>query len=208
MKKTLGTLLTVAAALVATSIQAQCPEITINEKYDHIPTPMCAANGWDTLVNCRNTTLILHANPFITTQHFNGTYAVESIPYDPVDPTFHAGTRLNISSDDSWENAAISFPFTFMFFGYPYTQAVVGSNGIVSFDLTRVGQPCQFRFYEKLPIPNPIFPEKNAIYGVIPAAICVPASTRYHSSPGPAIRTNVPPIKLSVTRAPTSSKFT
>ena len=141
MKKTLGTLLTMAAALVATSIQAQCPEITINEKYDHIPTPMCAANGWDTLVNCRNTTLILHANPFITTQHFNGTYTVESIPYDPVDPTFHAGTRLNISSDDSWENAPISFPFTFMFFGYPYTQAVVGSNGIVSFDLTRVGQP-------------------------------------------------------------------
>ena len=39
MKKTLGTLLTVAAALVATSIQAQCPEITINEKYDTIPTP-------------------------------------------------------------------------------------------------------------------------------------------------------------------------
>ena len=166
MKKTLGTLLTMAAALVATSIQAQCPEITINEKYDHIPTPMCAANGWDTLVNCRNTTLILHANPFITTQHFNGTYAVESIPYDPVDPTFHAGSRLNISSDDSWENAPISFPFTFMFFGYPYTQAVVGSNGIVSFDLTRVGQRCEYRFYQNLPIPNPIFPEKNAIYGV------------------------------------------
>ena len=152
--------------IAATGAFAQCPQITINQKYDHIVSHHCVENGWDTLVNCLNGTLVLEATPFITTQHFNGTYSVESIPYHPVDPTFHAGSRLNISTDDAWENTAISFPFTFMFFGYPYTQAVVGSNGLVSFDLTKVGQRCEYNFHSSLPIPNSSFPEKNAIYGV------------------------------------------
>lgn len=147
-------------------VRAQCPEITITEKYDHNPSLVCRQNGWDTIVNCKQSTLQLHAVPFITTQHFNGTYLVEEIPYNPPDTTFHAGSRLNISTDDAWENASIQFPFTFMFFGKPYTSAVVGSNGLVSFDLTRVGQTCPYAFYSQLPIPNPSFPVKNAIYGV------------------------------------------
>ena len=152
--------------IAATGVFAQCPQITIDQKYDHEVSAHCVANGWDTLVSCKNGALVLNATPFITTQHFNGTYLVEEIPYNPVDPTFHAGSRLNISTDDAWENSAISFPFTFMFFGYPYTQAVVGSNGLVSFDLTKVGQHCAYNFNGQLPIPNASFPEKNAIYGV------------------------------------------
>ena len=152
--------------MAATGSHAQCPEITSDAKYDHELSPRCHQNGWDTLVNCKNGSLTLHCDAFITTQHFNGTYIIDSIPYNPVDPTFHAGSRLNISTDDAWENSAISFPFTFMFFGLPYTQAVVGSNGLVSFDLSKVGQRCEYRFYDKLPIPNTTFPERNAIYGV------------------------------------------
>lgn len=163
-RKTLLTLLLLALAEGRGS--AQCPEITIDAKYDHEPSAICHHNGWDTLVDCRNGSLTLTTNTFITTQYFNGTYTVESIPYNPVDPTFHAGSRLNISTDDAWENTAISFPFTFMFFGYPYTQAVVGSNGLVTFDLTKVGQHCAYNFHGQLPIPNTAFPEKNAIYGV------------------------------------------
>lgn len=150
---------------------AQCPEITIEQKYDHQPSAQCVANGWDTLVNCINGTLALHCSKFITTQHFNGQYSVESIPYNPVDPTFHAGSLLNISTDDAWENSTISFPFTFMFFGIPYTQAVVGSNGLVTFNTRVVGRSCHYIFSE--PIPNPSFtdtssfaPSLNAIYGV------------------------------------------
>ena len=152
--------------MAATGSHAQCPEISIDAKYDHELSPICHQNGWDTLVNCKNGSLTLHCNAFITTQHFNGTYIIDSIPYNPVDPTFHAGSRLNISTDDAWENSAISFPFTFMFFGLPYTQAVVGSNGLVTFDLTKVGQYCDYDYTSSFPIPNPLFPSKNAIYGV------------------------------------------
>ncbi len=156
----------IALLLIITTLhlKAQCPEITINEKYDHAQSRICVQNGWDTVVNCKVGTLILNANPFITTQHFNGTYLIESIPYNPVDPTFHAGNRLNISTDDSWENATISFPFTFMFFGQPYNQAVVGSNGLVSFNTSYVGQGCAYNY--SIPIPSASFPSRNAIYGV------------------------------------------
>lgn len=171
LKRLISTvMLCVCALVVGTNlVQAQCPEITIDEKYDHVPSAICRSHNWDTLVNCLNASLILHATPFITTQHFNGQYLIESIPYNPVDSTFHAGSHLNISTDDAWENASISFPFTFMFFGYPYTSAVVGSNGLVSFDLTRVGQHCPYSY--SVPIPAPGWPTSsdpamNAIYGV------------------------------------------
>lgn len=156
--------------LLSATLCAQCPEITIDEKYDHVPTGICAENGWDTVVNCANRTLTLNAHYFITAQHFNGTYQVEQIAYNPVDPTFHAGQHLNISTDDAWENSAIQFPFTFMYFGQGFTQAVVGSNGIVSFNTGQngtssyVGQYCAYSY--SVPIPSSSFPSLNSIYGV------------------------------------------
>lgn len=150
--------------LGALQVKAQCPQITIDQKYDHQLSPVCIANHWDTMVDCHNSTLILDATPFITTQHFNGQYLVESIPFNPVDPTFHAGSVLNISQDDQWENSMIQFPFTFMFFGQPYTQANVGSNGLVSFNTSQMGQSCAYSY--NVPIPSSSFPSLNAIYGV------------------------------------------
>ncbi len=154
--------------MLSFNAKSQCPEITINEKYDHQQSAICRAHGWDTLVDCRNSSIQLNATTFITTQHFNGTYLVESIPYNPVDTSFHAGTRLNISDDDQWEQSMIQFPFTFMFFGYPYTQANVGSNGIVSFNTAQMGQFCDYTY--NVPIPTANFStnntSKNAIYGV------------------------------------------
>lgn len=158
-------------AMLPSGVWGQCPEITITEKYDHTPSRVCQLNGWDTIVNCKVSTLQLHAVPFITTQHFNGTYLVEEIPYNPPDPTFHSGSHLNISTDDAWENSAISFPFTFMFFGKPYNQAVVGSNGIVTFNLSQVGQYCAYSYTTPIPIPlgqfvGSSYNSHNAIYGV------------------------------------------
>ncbi len=163
-KKTLVLNVVAIVSMMAGSVWAQCPEITIDEKYDHTRSAVCIHNGWDTVVDCRNASLLLNATYFITAEKFNGTYLVEEIPYNPVDTTFHAGNLLNISSDDVWEGSAIQFPFTFMYFGYPYTQAVVGSNGIVSFNSSYIGQYCAYSY--NVPIPSPSFPSLNAIYGV------------------------------------------
>ncbi|MBP9990275.1 MAG: gliding motility-associated C-terminal domain-containing protein [Bacteroidales bacterium] len=151
------------------TVWAQCPEITIDQKYDHTPCTLYRLNGWDTAITCDVHSIVLNATPFITTQHFNGTYLIEPIPYNPPDTSFHAGQHLNISTDDAWENSQISFPFDFMFFGQKYNSAVVGSNGLVSFDLTRVGQHCPYMY--SVPIPSPNWPTAaepamNAIYGI------------------------------------------
>ena len=164
VKKAIVLIITILGMGGGTNLQAQCPEITINEKYDHQRSAVCIANGWDTVVDCRNASLVLNATYFVTAEKFNGTYVVEEIPYNPVDTTFHAGSLLNISSDDVWEGSAIQFPFTFMYFGYPYTQAVVGSNGLVSFNSSYIGQYCAYSY--SVPIPSPSFPSLNAIYGV------------------------------------------
>lgn len=168
MKRQVSLLILFIAAIFQ-SVMAQCPEITIREKYDHNPNAICISRGWDTMVDCQNSTLILNADAFITTQHFDGNYLVESIPYNPVDPTFHAGSRLNITQDDQWEASMVQFPFTFMFFGYPYTQANVGSNGLVSFNSTQMGAYCDYTY--NVPCPTANFStsnntSKNAIYGV------------------------------------------
>ena len=164
LKKVSMLLLMGVTFLLPFELMAQCPEITIDEKYDHIPSAYCRSHNWDTMVSCKNSSLILNSTYFITAEKFNGTYLVEEIPYNPVDTTFHAGNLLNISNDDVWESSAIQFPFTFMYFGYPYTQAVVGSNGIVSFNNSYIGQYCAYSY--SVPIPSPSFPSLNSIYGV------------------------------------------
>ena len=132
-------LFAIVALISFSATWAQCPDITIDEKYDHTPSTLYRLNGWDTAITCDVRSMVLNATPFITTQHFNGTYLIEPIPYNPPDTSFHAGQHLSISQDDAWENSQISFPFDFMFFGKKYNSAVVGSNGLVTFDLTKVG---------------------------------------------------------------------
>ena len=173
LKPTLLSAVIFLLSAIPSLVYGQCPEITITEKYDHTPSLVCRQNGWDTIVNCKVSTLQLHAVPFITTQHFNGTYLVESIPYNPPDTSFHAGSHLNINTDDAYENTAIQFPFTFMFFGKPYNSAVVGSNGLVTFDLTRAGTGCPYSYNAPIPWPVANFATSytnskahNAIYGV------------------------------------------
>src|ERR1051326_7226159 len=57
-------------------------------------------------------------------------YSISNIPYAP-DP-FNSGTSVTLS-DDQW-SGVITLPFTFCYFGNPYTQCIIGSNGAVSFN--------------------------------------------------------------------------
>lgn len=85
------------------------------------------------------------------------SYAVSSIPYDPPFP-FTGGTPVSVNTDDIW-SSAIPLPFDFCFFGQTYTQMVIGSNAVVSFDLTNnsPGSYCSWSFDESIPDPNLFF---------------------------------------------------
>lgn len=147
---------------------SQCPNVTIQERL-HTPCPEYAAHGWDTAVNCGVTQLKLNAEAFITTQHFNGTYLVESIPYDPPEP-FTAGIHLPISSDDIWdEQGGLNIDFPFQFFGVTQNHVTLAANGLVSFNpaiTPGLGSDYQYDQYYPLnpSVQNPTaFPWPNSI---------------------------------------------
>lgn len=177
---------------IGNTIKAQCPNITVDAKYDHVPSAYYRSQHWDTAVTCTNPSITLSTTPFVTTQNFNGTYLVESIPYDPPDTTFKQGTRLsNISSDDCWDNAYLPFDFPFQFFGVTKTQALVGSNGIISFKSSvSPGSHCAYSY--NTPIPNNNFvstPDDSygSIYGVYEDIDPGATQSTYgsYTSPGP-----------------------
>jgi large repetitive protein len=85
--------------------------------------------GPDTTLNC-NDCVRLTATPvsgFTTT-----TYTTQPIPYSPY--PYNAGTPILVNIDDVW-GSPLPIGFDFCFYGNTYTQCVVGSNGVVSFDL-------------------------------------------------------------------------
>src|SRR5690554_3418096 len=82
------------------------------------------------------------------------SYAVSSIPYDPPFP-FTGGTPVSVDIDDRW-SSPIQLPFDFCFFGETYTEMIIGSNAVVSFDLAQntPGDYCDWSFDESIPDPN------------------------------------------------------
>lgn len=91
-------------------------------------------------------------------------YVLNSIPYNPTFP-FSGGVVIPATGDDTW-SPVVTLPFTFGFYGNCYNMVMVGTNGVITFDLTNntpLGY-CNWPFTQT--IPNPAFPIKNAIYGV------------------------------------------
>jgi len=79
-----------------------------------------------------------------------------------------------ITTDDVWDNQALTLPFKVCFFDNTYSQAVVCSNGIVSFEPSVAGKSAGYALGSQPDIPSPQFGQaqgtgmywRNAIYGV------------------------------------------
>lgn len=167
MNKTIKTLLLTVFALCGLSLSAQCPEVgyersSLNPRY--------VENGWDTAITCDAPIVVLYPDYTVTAMTLNGQYQVDTIPYNPPDPTFCStaggGMEIPIGTDDDFNATVLQLPFPFNFFNTNYWQAVVGGNGLVTFDAAKAGTHCEYNFHSNCPIPNSAFPHKNAIYGV------------------------------------------
>jgi gliding motility-associated-like protein len=115
--------------------------------------------GPDVTVGCGNncTTLTATVVPTGTTN----SYAVNSIPYSPPF-AYNSGTPILVNQDDIW-SSVITLPFTFCFYNNNFTQIVVGSNGLLSFDVSGAGGSCNWSYTDACPSPNlPL----NCIFGV------------------------------------------
>ncbi|NQY06169.1 MAG: hypothetical protein HRT68_08305, partial [Flavobacteriaceae bacterium] len=116
--------------------------------------------GPDQNIDCNSAQCVDLSATFLETG-FSTSYEVSSIPFDP--PTaFNSGTEIVIDNDDTW-SSIVNTPFTFCFFDDPFSDLVLGSNGLISFDTSLAGGFCQWNFDEQIPSPNV---EPWSIYGV------------------------------------------
>lgn len=147
MKKIYFTIQLIVISLMGVAQNSPFANISILE-----PAPICSEGVCISLnseyLNLRSTT----------------EYVVSSIPFEPLFP-FTGGVTLNNTADDVW-SPSFTLPFPVTFYGNTYNTILVGSNGVVTFDLTNQNPSgyCNWPFTQT--IPNTNFPIRNAIYGV------------------------------------------
>jgi len=90
------------------------------------------------------------------------SYSVGSIAYSPF--VFNTGTSVLVNIDDHW-SSSIAIPFCFNFYGTTYNNLLIGSNGIVTFDLTNAGGFCPWSLSAGTTIPTSSLPQ-NSIMGI------------------------------------------
>ncbi len=90
------------------------------------------------------------------------SYSVTSIPFAPPYPIAGSGIGVSVGTDDVW-SPLTNLPFPFCFFGSTYNQCVIGSNGVISFNLSYANGFCPFSFSASCPSSS--LPT-NAIFGV------------------------------------------
>ena len=122
--------------------------------YVHIqdPLPVCSPG------NC--TTLMAD----YLTLNATTDYVINSIAYNPSFP-FTGGTTMNANADDQW-TPTVTLPFSFSFFGTTYNSILVGTNGVITFDLINFGPSGFCPWFFSQTVPSNTFPIQNAIYGV------------------------------------------
>lgn len=76
------------------------------------------------------------------------TYTVNSIPYNPY--PFTGGNPVLVNIDDTW-SGVINMPICFDFFGNTYNQLLIGSNALITFDISQAGGYCQWPISAGIP---------------------------------------------------------
>ena len=79
---------------------------------------------------------------------------------------FFLNSPTNVSLTDDAYSGVVNIGFTFNFYGNNYTQCVIGSNGLLSFDLSKANGYCAWALAGAGTVPNPGFADyRNATMG-------------------------------------------
>ena len=150
--------------LVETPSGTPCLDITNVPMGDYADAPNPHVIELDTL----HPKVVLRAD-IPATGLYSNDYKVEQIPYDEENMLFayNEGNSVGVASlSDSWL-AGVQLPFTFIFFGKPYTTVYPGSNGLIS--MTPQFGDCVYSYNAPPTTPpysaNP-YVYKNCVYGV------------------------------------------
>lgn len=115
-------------------------------------------SGQGIFTGINNTVISLPCSQACTDLHFqvphlksDDDYEVISIPYTPYPYTTAGGNELTALYADDLYSQAIPLPFPLCFYGAVYNRVVVGSNGLLTFDLTNAN--CSNAYTVLPPIP-------------------------------------------------------
>lgn len=95
------------------------------------------AAGNDTTISCLQACLDLHAK--LPDVRSTDDYQVAPIPYAPYPFTNPGGIPVDPSYIDDKFSPTITLPFTFCFYGATYNQCTIGTNGVLTFDISNSG---------------------------------------------------------------------
>ncbi|MGV7107454.1 GEVED domain-containing protein [Flavobacterium sp. U410] len=95
------------------------------------------------------------------------SYIVEPIAYNPPFAFNNLANPVSVNVDDVW-SPTVNLPFNFCFYGNTYTQCLIGSNGVITFDTINntAGGTCSWSFDANLPVAGDTALVENAIFGV------------------------------------------
>jgi hypothetical protein len=104
----------------------------------------------DTITNCSQTCITLKARvPNIKAG--SGSYKVVNNSatgcFNPPVPPDLPGLPTNLTIDDKYSDS-IDLPFTFPFWGTPYSKAIISANGVISFDIAEALQTTHYGIIE------------------------------------------------------------
>jgi gliding motility-associated-like protein len=92
------------------------------------------------------------------------SYVVNSIPFNPPFNFNGLANQLFLNTDDLW-SGVVNLPFDFCFFGDSYSDIIIGSNGVLSFEIANANTGNGWAFTQTLPnSTNPTLSEAN-IFG-------------------------------------------
>lgn len=165
--------------------------------------------GRDTVIPCTQSCLTLKAQ--IPDVRSTSDYKVIPYRYHPFPYYIPTGTTVNILVDDVW-SPRITLPFTFCFFGTNYNQLVVGSNGLLSFDVTGNTGGCPWEVNNPLPSsgypracimgpfhdmnpadPGRTSPDRSMQYAIVGSAPCRKLIVNFYKIPLYGYNTNSDP---------------
>ncbi|EKT4543896.1 hypothetical protein OC66_00825 [Flavobacterium psychrophilum] len=92
------------------------------------------------------------------------SYTVSSIAYAPPYQFNCMKNPVSVNVDDMW-SPVVNLPFNFCFYGNTYSQCVIGSNGVLTFNTAKANTVSGYSFSDNLPSTTGNLFE-NSIYGV------------------------------------------
>ena len=129
-------------------------------------------NGVDPLaINCTATTTCVDLEATYLDLGETTDYIVEPILYNPPFAFSGLANPVSVNTDDVW-SPIVALPFDFCFYGNTFNQCLIGSNGVITFDLTNnsPGGSCDWSMYDStganLPVSGHNALIENSIFGV------------------------------------------